>query len=348
LSSAAAAVAAAYPAVKLGELAVSDVQADVVDLTPPRRAEHRIDDLSLIVRALDSERLDQAVPFELVVTLPAEGRIAVAGTLAAQPLAADVELTLERVGFAGLSPYLEPFINARLAAGTVRAKGQATLRDGAAAYSGDFGVAGFASLDGKLAEDFVKWTELAVTGIRATTSPLAFQADEIRLVEPSAAVRIEADGTLGIAQALGAAPVAAQAETAPAAVAFPAAAGPAPAFPGASNVGRVVFEKAAFRCEARSLRPGARGGMRTSGCRAASTASPRCHASMTRVEGSMEPTIMVCTVLTSLKPSTLSLSTSLCLTPAACDTKLGIHTKIYYLSALVARLRGRFAWCLWV
>jgi len=261
LSSAAAAVAAAYPAVKLGELAVSDVQADVVDLTTPRRAEHRIDDLSLIVRALDSERLDQAVPFELVVTLPAEGRIAVAGTLAAQPLAADVELTLERVGFAGLSPYLEPFINARLAAGTVRAKGQATLRDGAAAYSGDFGVAGFASLDGKLAEDFVKWTELAVTGIRATTSPLAFQADEIRLVEPSAAVRIEADGTLGIAQALGAAPVAAQAETAPAAVAFPAAAGPAPAFPVAINVGRFVFEKAAFRFEDRSTRPVARGGI---------------------------------------------------------------------------------------
>jgi hypothetical protein len=266
IENAAVAVAAAYPAVKLGELAVSDVQVDLIDLTTPRRAEHRIDDLSLAVRGLDSKRLDQALPLELVVTLPAEGRIVVAGTLAAQPLAADLELTMERVGFAGLSPYLEPFINARLAAGTVRAKGQATLRDGAAAYTGDFGVAGFASVDGKLAEDFVKWTELAMTGIRATTSPLAFHADEIRLVEPSAAVRIEADGTLGIAQALGAGPAAtlatATAETAPAAVAFPAAPpAPEPAFPLAVDVGRFVFEKAAFRFEDRSIRPVARGGI---------------------------------------------------------------------------------------
>ncbi len=263
IENAAVAVAAAYPAVKLGELEVSDVQADLIDLTTPRRAEHRIDDLSLVVRGLDSERLDQALPLELVVTLPAEGRIAVAGTLAAQPLAADLELTLERVGFAGLSPYMEPFINARLTSGTVRAKGKATLRDGAATYAGDFGVGGFASIDGKIAEDFVKWTDLALTGIRATTSPLSFHADEIRLVEPSAVVRIEADGTLGIAQAVGATPGAAAAatESAPAAVGFPAAKGPAPKSPVAVDVGRFVFEKAGFRFEDRSIRPVARGGI---------------------------------------------------------------------------------------
>ncbi len=266
LDQAATALASAYPAAKLGELSLSDLQAEVIDLTTPRRAEHRIEDLSLVVRGLDSERLDAALPIELVVTLPAEGRIAVAGTLAAQPLAADVELTLERVGFAGLSPYLETFINARLAAGTVRAKGRATLRDGVATYAGDFGVAGFASVDGKLAEDFVRWTELAVTGIRATTSPLAFHADEIRLIEPSAAVRIEADGTLGIAQPGGARPAeavaTATAETASGAVTFAAAPpAPAPAFPLAVDVARFVFEKAAFRLEDRSIRPVARGGI---------------------------------------------------------------------------------------
>lgn len=264
IENAAVAMAAAYPAVRLGELAVSDVQVDLTDLTTPRRAEHRIDDLALVVRGLDSERLDQALPLELVVTLPAEGRIAVVGTLAAQPLAADLELTLERVGFAGLSPYLEPFINARLAAGTVRAKGKATLRDGAASYAGDFGVGGFASVDGKLAEDFVKWTELAVTGIRATTSPLSFHADEIRLVEPSAAVRIEADGTLGIAQAVGAGENAktATAKSASAAVTFVAApSAQAPVLPVAIDVGRFVLENAAFRFEDRSIRPVARGGL---------------------------------------------------------------------------------------
>ncbi len=245
---------AVLPAVTLGELAVSGVRVEVVDLTTPRRAEHRIEDVSLTLRDLDSTQLAKLVPLALEVKLPQEGRVALQGTVAAQPPAADLEIALENVSFANASPYVEPFLNIRLAGGAVRASGRATLRDGAAAFAGDFGVAGFRSVDGKLAQDFVKWSDFSIRGIRAGTAPLAFHADEIRLVEPSAAIRVEADGTLNIAQAA--------AQPAPAAPpAVPAASGPAQALPLAVTVNTFALDRAAFRFEDRSIRPAARGGV---------------------------------------------------------------------------------------
>lgn len=253
---------AKLPVVTLGELSVSGVTVEAVDLTTPRRAEHRIEDVRLTLRDLDSTNLAKALPFALEVKLPQEGRIAVGGTVAAQPLAADLDLALERVSFANASPYVEPFLNIRLAGGAVRARGKATLRGDAVAFAGDFGIAGFQTVDGKLAQDFVKWSDFSITGIKATTAPLAFHADEIRFVEPSAAVRVEADGTLSIAQAVAVSPK--DATTAPttkdAAKSVPAA-GAAPALPIAVTVGKFAFERAAFRFEDRSVKPAARGGI---------------------------------------------------------------------------------------
>ncbi len=250
------------PVVKVGEIAVADVKVEAVDLTTPRRAEHRIEDLRFSIRDLDSSRLEKASPISLEVVLPEEGRIAVNGTVAAQPLAAEVEIALERVPFANASPYVEPFLNIRLAGGAVRTQGKATLRDGAVAFAGDFGVSGLRTVDGKLAQDFVKWTDFSVTGIKATTAPLAFHADEIRFVEPSAAIRVEADGTLSIDQAVAATPAKTEKKEAASAAVSPASGGAtSPGLPPAVTIGKFAFERAAFRFEDRSIKPTSRGSL---------------------------------------------------------------------------------------
>lgn len=262
---AAAAAPAALPVVTLGELSVSGVRATAIDLTTPRRAEHRVEDVVLSLRDLDSSNLGKALPLSLEVKLPEGGRVAVDGSVAAQPLAAELDVALERVPFSNASPYVEPFLNIRLAGGAIRVKGKAVLRDGAASFSGDFGIADFRTVDGKLAQDFVKWSDFSITGIKAATAPLAFHADEIRFVDPSAAVRVEADGTLNIARAAAANPEAAApapssaaaSEPAPAAVAYPAA----KPLPLAVTIGRFAFDRAAFRFEDRSIKPAARGGI---------------------------------------------------------------------------------------
>ena len=256
--------ASRLPVVTVAEVSVSDVQVEAVDLTTPRRAEHRIEDLRLGIRDLDSSQLAKALPISLEVKLPQEGRIAVGGSVSAQPLAADLDVAIERVSFANASPYVEPFLNIRLAGGAVRTQGKATLRDGAITFTGDFGIAGFQTVDGKLAQDFVKWTDFSITGIKATTAPLAFHADEIRFVEPSAAIRVESDGTLSIAQAVAAAPAKAEAkveEPASVAVSSPSGGATAPALPLAVTVGKLAFERAAFRFEDRSIKPTARGSL---------------------------------------------------------------------------------------
>ena len=260
------------PAITLAEFSLSGVQVDVTDLTTPRRAEHRVEDITLTLRDIDSLNLAKPLPLSLVVQLPQEGRIALIGTASPQPLAAALEVTLARVPFANVSPYVESFLNIRLSGGVLRTQGTATLRDGTVTFAGDLGVAGFAAVDGKLAQDFVKWTDFAVTGIRMSSAPLAFHADEIRFVEPNAVLRVEADGTINALKAAGSprADVAAGAGTAAGAdvkkASEPAgkvsAPGQSPESPmPVVTIGRFAFEKAVFRLEDRSIKPAARGGI---------------------------------------------------------------------------------------
>lgn len=269
--------AAPSPRFRLGEFSLADTQAEFTDLTTPRPAVHRVENVSLDLRGLDLGDLAKSLPLQLEIAFPDSGKLVVSGAVAALPPAAELDIALDRLPVVQASPYIEPFINARLAGGSLRTRGKATLRDGAVNYAGDFGLGEFHTVDGKLSQDFVKWSDLAVSGIKVGTSPLAFHADLVRLVEPSAAVRVEADGTLSIAQP-GAAPSADGKNTAaPAAPpvrtvedlpATKPTSGPLTGpyatrnpLPLAVTVDRVEIERGAFRFEDRSIRPASRGSL---------------------------------------------------------------------------------------
>jgi hypothetical protein len=246
--------AAPLPVVRLGEFSVSDVKVVVEDITQPRRAEHRIENVEFSLRDLDSSDLARALPLALAVTLPEGGRVALSGTVSAAPLAAELDVAVAGVRVDNASPYVEPFINLRLASGAVRVNGKATLRDGAAGFAGDFGVGGFRAVDGKAAEDFVRWEDFSISGIRATTEPLAFHADEIRFVKPVASLRVEQDGSLNIAKAASPVAESAAAETGTPTAEAGEKAAPLPAI----TVGVFALEDATFRYEDNSIAPAAR------------------------------------------------------------------------------------------
>ncbi|MBC8011385.1 MAG: DUF748 domain-containing protein, partial [Burkholderiales bacterium] len=270
----AAVVAGPTPRVTLGEFSLSGVQVEVTDLTTSHRVEHRVEDVQFTVRDLDSGDLAKLIPLSLVVKLPNEGRVSVSGAAAAQPLAAELDVALEKVSFANASPYVEPFLNIRVAGGALRTAGKVTLRDGKLGFAGDVGVSGFATVDGKQAEDFVKWSDLAVTGILLGSEPPTLHADLIRLADPSATLRIESDGTLNIARA-GApkpastaapkGPVARQPEklpaTKPARGPLTGPVVPRKPLPIAVTVDRFEIAGGTFRYEDRSIRPIARGAL---------------------------------------------------------------------------------------
>lgn len=245
------------PHVTVAELSLGDVKLELTDLTPPRPAVHRIEDLRLTLRDLDSAALDRALPLALKITLPEAGQISIEGSASAVPLTAELKLTLEQVPLAQASPYLEPLANLRLTAGTLRGEGHATLREGAATFTGTLGLAGLGSVDGKRTEDLVTWKDLSISGIRASSAPLSLHADLIRLIEPTARVRIEADGTLHIARAGSAATPPERSPNAnpPPKVANSSASPPPPL---ALSVGRVEVVGASLRYEDRSSRPAAR------------------------------------------------------------------------------------------
>ena len=272
----AAPAAAARPALTVGEFLLSGLRADLTDLTTPRRAQHRIEDVVLSVTGFDSAALAEAIPFSLEVKLPEEGRVSVSGAAALQPVAGEFEIAVERVPFAQVSPYVEPFLNVRLAGGTLRTRGKVSLHEGKTGFAGDFGIAGFASVDGKLAQDFVKWSDLAIDGILVTSEPLSLHADKIRLVDPSGQLRIEADGTLSIAQVTPPPPKEEKKPREPVAIVRVTEDHPATKpvvgtrtgpvmpenpFPFALTVDRIEIERGAFRFEDRSVKPAARGGL---------------------------------------------------------------------------------------
>lgn len=246
------ATTAPLPTLRLGEFSVSKVTVEAVDKTTPRAAVHRIEDLRLILRDLDSTDLAKASPLVLELTLPEGGKVTLDGQVSARPLGAELNLAVEKLGFATASPYLEPFLNVRLAEGQVRAQGRVGLREGALSYVGGFAVAGFRAVDGKQAQDFLSWSDLTVSGLKLTSSPAALSVEELRWVEPRGFLRIEADGSLSIAQAVAAEgrPVVVTASQEKSGSAMPAI-----------EVGRITLEGAAFRFEDRSVRPAARGGI---------------------------------------------------------------------------------------
>jgi len=251
----------ALPKVTLAEFLVTGVQVDFTDNTTLRPALHRIDNLKFSAKNISSTEMAKAIPIELSVSLPQEGRLQVSGTATPKPFSANLDVELLNVTFANASPYVEPFLNIRLADGAMRAKGLVTFENTALTYAGDFGVGRFAAVDGRLAQDFLKWSDLAFTGVRLTTLPLALNVEEIRLSEASAALRIENDGTLNIAKALAASPAATGPDAGVPSVSSglettdkPARSAPLPPI----NIGRVVIEKAEFRFEDRSIQPASR------------------------------------------------------------------------------------------
>lgn len=201
-SAAPTAAAAPAPRLTVGEFAIADARLSLLDRSAPRPIEHRVESLAFTLRELDSGALEKPLPLSLDLSLPDEGRLVVTGSLAPQPLAGELAFELAKISLTPLAPYLESAIYARLAGGTLRGRGRVVLAEGGAAeLTGEVGLAGLHTVDGKLGRDFVKWTDLAVSGLRFSSAPLAVHADLVRWVDPAAQLRIEADGTLSIAQA---------------------------------------------------------------------------------------------------------------------------------------------------
>ncbi len=187
----------------LGAFEIADASLRLTDHSTLRPATVSIDQLGVVVHGA-STRLDQELSLTTTLRWNESGSLAVSGRIRPQPLTADLQIEAEGLALRPLDPYLAPFLNVLITSGTARAKGQLTFALAADGrpdlhWTGDAGLADFATVDGAFSEPLVGFADLALTNIRATTSPLAVSLDEVALKEPFAHVIVAPDRQLNFA-----------------------------------------------------------------------------------------------------------------------------------------------------
>ncbi|MBW8781953.1 MAG: DUF748 domain-containing protein [Verrucomicrobia bacterium] len=246
----------ALPDVKLDEFAITGLLVDFEDRTTPTPAKNTIEKLDLSVKHLSLSEAAAPVAINLAVVLASGGELAVEGSAVREPLAANLLVKATALSLSGFTPYVEPFLNLRLASGTVSLSGKAGVAGSAATFQGDVSVDQFAALDGAQAEDFAKFASLAIRGLDVTTEPLAAKIAEINLVDPAGRFVINADKSTNFATVLRAS--AATPASKPASGGPPAktktgapAAGPSPAW----SLGKFTLTNGSFALTDRSIKP---------------------------------------------------------------------------------------------
>jgi len=123
------------------------------------------------------------------------------------PPSADVLLKLDQLELRPLDPYLEPQFNVFVLDSKLSLDGQVRMRTAEGelpevTFTGDVRLDDFATVDGLLLEDLLKWRSVRIDGIEAKLNPPSVAVREVLVEEPYARLVIETNGTVNLLAAL--------------------------------------------------------------------------------------------------------------------------------------------------
>jgi hypothetical protein len=187
----------------VARLAVADGTVKVEDLTTPRPVAFSLTDLAVSLEPLQGKP-EALSKLTASAALGARGRIAAGGQVRPLGNAGTLDLEVADLDLVSLSPYLEPDVVARLAAGSFGMKARATFDASGKTprwtFSGDVRLDGLAVAE-QGNEDLLRWRALEVSGIEATSAPQRVSVRLVRLADPRAKVYVWEDGTTSLARA---------------------------------------------------------------------------------------------------------------------------------------------------
>lgn len=251
-------------ALVVDEVAVHDLDVAWRDLTTPRPVKLALNNVGVSAHDV-AWRPGVRFPVELGFGWQQDGRVQLNGTIAPEPLSAELNLNVEGFELRPLSAYLEQGLNARITQGAVSAKVavQAELPAGQTprvTATGDVALTDFGLVDGVRNEDLAGIGALKLKGLRVVSAPVAsVELAEAELAKPYARVVVRGDGSLNLAGL-------ARGDTAkPAAdektVELPAKAAPAGETGPDIRVRRVTVSDGEFSFQDQSLQPAVRTGL---------------------------------------------------------------------------------------
>jgi hypothetical protein len=138
----------------------------------------------------------------------AQGKWNIQGDIHLSPLNATVDLQLDEIPLPLLQPYIAKSTQLTLHTGTLSARGavnyDATKSKPSMRWVGDVGIDNLRTTDNLVNEDFVKWKQLGLIGVRATVNPDRVSIEKVIVKQPYARVVIAADKTVNASYALSA------------------------------------------------------------------------------------------------------------------------------------------------
>ncbi len=166
-----------------------------------------------------SEDLGSPIPFHLDGTLLSEGRFTVTGNITPDPLAGEIELTVEAIPLSRFNPWAAPFTDLALESGAAGLSGNLTLApasgDGTLPVVTFDGAAGIEEFEARAdGEPVLAFSSFLLDGLALRSEPLSFRGELVQLTAPQAVVTLEEDGTLNLLRLLRIGSPSAGAETA--------------------------------------------------------------------------------------------------------------------------------------
>jgi hypothetical protein len=191
------AVALAGWTLNVDEISLAHYTFKVEDLAPAKPATFLLDQLALNLKGASTSP-DTPISVNLNFRLNETAAIAARGTAKLAPVFVDMELAVTNVDLRAAQPYLEPFAALGLVSGALSTAGKVRFQtnDSAApqlTFAGGVRVTNVVTADQVVFKEFVRWDDLAVTGIDAALGPNRLKIEEVHLVRPKASLLIGAD-----------------------------------------------------------------------------------------------------------------------------------------------------------
>jgi hypothetical protein len=172
------------------------------DLAMKQPVKISVDDLRL--KATNwSTRKDAKAQLSLQAKVNDTGALKLGGTIALNPVAAQLNIELDRISVVPLEPYFTDKVNLLVSSGDVSVKGAASFAlagDGAlsASFNGDASLTDLASVDKAKSEDLLKWKSLFLSGVQYQHTPMALSIDQVALSDFYARIIIFPEGRLNL------------------------------------------------------------------------------------------------------------------------------------------------------
>jgi hypothetical protein len=249
---------ARLPDVTVGELTLTDFQAEVSDLAPPRPVQLALSGIQMSLKNISLAEGAQ-MPLQLAFAWAPGGTVRIKGNMGIKPVKADLKTEIAGFEIPPLGPYLESFANLHITQGALTATlaTQVSLTDGkplTATVAGDLKVDHFSLVDAARRKKLAGFGGFALRGLHISTAPeLSVAIDEVDVTGPYARIIVGQDKLVNLATVV-IRPGAAPAPT-PSGAAVPAATPTVASPPPKIEIGKIVVTDGDFRFTDHSVEP---------------------------------------------------------------------------------------------